>query len=523
MRPMRPFVTPILLPGRPPALQACPLKTMPSMKKKWILVASTALGAITATLMPCVPAHAIGKRHGLEICRIAGVEHDAYCGVTRRALDPNRPQGVQIDVHFVVIPALARNRIQDPVFFFAGGPGQSAIEVAGPVSRMLSRLGNRRDLVFVDQRGTGRSAPLRCADDLPTRPLAETASTEGLVVRMADCRARLQKLPYGDLRNFTSPLAAKDIDAVRVLLEVDRINLIGVSYGTRLALEYTRQFPQTVRRVVLDGVAPNDMALTASFSTDNQAALDAQMSACEADDRCRARYPTLRADWQSLLAGLPRNAGVAHPVTGVVERLNITRDTVLSLVRTPLYTPALAAALPLAISEAAHGRFEPLLGLSSVNAGSRLGSIAEGMHFSVVCSEDLPRVAQNRDAAGADYGDSFSQLYRQICADWPRGILPKEFYDIPALHAAALLLSGGADPVTPPRHGERVARALGPRARHVVVPEAGHGVLALGCMRDVAFKFINAANDGEAQKVEADCAQLIPRPSAFIPVEAAVK
>ena len=170
---------------------------------------------------------------------------------------------------------------------------------------------------------------------------------------------------------------------------------------------------------------------------------------------------------------------MAHPVTGEVQRLTLARDTLLGLVRAPLYVPALASALPLAMTEAARGRFEPLVGLATALSGGRTGALAEGMHFSVVCAEDVPRLAQAADRPGADFGDAFADIYRRACADWPRGAVPAAFYTLPPAPAATLVLSGGADPVTPPRHGERVARALGAKARHVVVPQAGHGVMGL--------------------------------------------
>ena len=466
------------------------------------------------------PSQAAEIRHGLTPCRLQGVEHEAWCGLVSRPFDPARPQGLQIDVHFAVLPALARNRKLDAVFYFAGGPGQSAIDLAGPVGRMLSRLSYRRDIVLIDQRGTGKSAPLRCPEAAATRPLAESANTEGQITRLRECRAGLQKLPYGDLRHFSTTLAAKDAEAVRSVLELEQVNLIGSSYGTRVALEYMRLFPHAVRRSVLDGVAPPDMVLPASFSTDNQAALDGLVSYCEADERCRKLYPGLRADWQALLAGLPRMVSITHPVTGVVERLNLTRDSLLALTRQPLYVPALAAALPLAVTEAARGRFEALVGLSSASSGNRTQPLAEGMHFSVVCGEDFPRLAQAKDVRGADFGDSFAQLYQQVCADWPRAVLDKEFYEMPVARNSTLVLSGGADPATPPRHGERVVRALGNRARHVVVPQAGHGLMALGCLRDVIYRFIDAPSDAEALQVDVDCARSIPRPPAFAPVAA---
>ncbi len=465
-------------------------------------------------------ANAAESRPGLASCRLKGVEHDAWCGVLRRPLDPAQPQGRQIEVHYAVLPALARNRQPDPVLFFAGGPGQSAIELAGAASRLLARLGNRRDIVLIDQRGTGRSAPLRCAEPAPTQPLAEAASVAAQTERLRQCAVELQKLPQGDLRHYTTWVAMQDADAVRQALGVAQVNLVGGSYGTRAALEYLRQFPQAVRRVVIDGVAPPDMVLPASFSTDNQAALDAVFTACAAEPACTARHPRLRADWQALLASLPREVNVQHPITGQPERFTLTRDMLLGLVRAPLYVPALASALPLALGQATQGRFEALMGVGS-GLGGGAGRLWEGMHFSVVCAEDLPRLAQAADRPGADYGDSFAEQYRRICADWPRGTVPPAFYSVPVAKVPVLLLSGGADPVTPPRHGQRVAQALGAQARHVVVPQAGHGVMALPCMRDVLFRFIDAAEGADALKVDADCARNIPRPPAFQPVTAA--
>ncbi|MDO8420443.1 MAG: alpha/beta hydrolase [Rubrivivax sp.] len=478
--------------------------------------------ALTVGALACLPVQAAESRPGLQPCRLQGVEHEALCGSVRRALDPTAPQGTQIEVHFAVLPALARNRKPDPVFFFAGGPGQSAIEIAGSAARMLGRLSNRRDIVLVDQRGTGRSAPLVCDEPSPTQPLVEALDPARVFTRLAGCRARLQRLPHGDLRHYTTVLAMQDTDAVRRQLGAESVNVVGGSYGTRAALDYMRQFPQAVRRAVIDGVAPPDMVLPASFSTDNQAALDAVFAACEADKACAARYPMLRVDWRELLVTLPRDVGVAHPVTGEVQRLTLTRDTLLGLVRTPLYVPSLASALPLALTEAARGRFEPLAGLATAMSGGRTGALAEGMHFSVVCAEDAPRLAHATDRAGADFGAAFADLYRRVCADWPRGDVPAAFYTLPSASAATLVLSGGADPVTPARHGARVARALGAKARHVVVPEAGHGVMGLACLRDAVFRFIDADSDDDALRVDADCARALPRPPVFVPVTAEV-
>ena len=455
-------------------------------------------------------------------CRIAGVRNGVRCGVLSRPLDPARPGGTKIDVHYAVVPAIARRKLPDPAFVLAGGPGQSAIDVAPSMLALLNRLGNRRDIVFVDQRGTGRSAPLQCKAT-GTEALADLVDPERQAARLARCRADLLARRHigaaDDLRFFTTTLAMQDLDAVRDALGAQRINLVGASYGTRAALEYQRQFPARLRRSVIDGIAPPDMVLPASFAIDGQAAFESMLAACEAEPACTAAHPRLRADWAALLQRLPQTVRVADPLTGRPETLVLTRNALLGAVRGPLYIPALAAALPVAIAAAARGEFTALVGLAGALGTPRGGAVALGMHFSVVCAEDMPLLERDTAlAATADTADASLSLYCRVCADWPRGAVPEAFYTVPPSAAPVLLLSGGLDPATPPRHGERVAQALGPLARHVVVPNAGHGVMGLGCMRDVVYRFIDAADDRDALGVDAGCAVAIPRPPAFQPV-----
>lgn len=478
------------------------------------LIALATLATLTILLLASAAAHAAPE----HACRLAGLPNELRCGSIERPLDPARPEGTRIQVHYLVVPALARNKLPDAVLLLAGGPGQSAIRIAPAVVQRLSRLNNRRDLVFIDQRGTGKSAPLECADD-SRLPVAEQLDGAAQMRRIEACRLALQKLPQGDLRQYTTPIAMQDMDAVREALGVPQWNLIGASYGTRAALEYLRQFPSRVRRTVIDGVAPPDMALPASFSTDTQAALDALFKA-------QAKtYPGLQADWERLLATLPRTVSVANPLTGAPERFEVDRALLLRAVRPPLYAPALASALPAAIEAALQGRFEGMFGLSTA-LGSKPGmKLAMGMHFSVICAEDMPRLAASTDKPGADFGRSDAQMYEQACKTWPRGELPAAFYTLPPAPSPVLVLSGGADPATPPRHGERVAQALGKghpeRVQHLVVPEAGHGVTGLPCMGDVLFRFIDAKTDAAALPQDGSCAIRIPRPVAFQPVKAA--
>ncbi|MEO9068349.1 MAG: alpha/beta fold hydrolase, partial [Caldimonas sp.] len=200
-------------------------------------------------------------------CHVAGIRNGVLCGSVDRPLDPARPQGTRIVVRYVVVPAMARRKLPDPVFLLAGGPGQSAVALAASTMPLFARLNNRRDIVFVDQRGTGGSAPLQCQDP-DHETLAEQADPDRQYRLTMACKAELLKLPYigteRDLGLFTTWIAVQDLDAVRQALGAARIDLVGGSYGTRVALEYLRQFPAAVRRTVIDGVAPPDMALPAS-------------------------------------------------------------------------------------------------------------------------------------------------------------------------------------------------------------------------------------------------------------------
>jgi len=482
--------------------------------------AALALRAAAAFVL-LAGAGAAASAQVLSECRVAGIRNSVQCGVVQRALDPARPDGPKIDVHYVVAPAMARRKLPDPVFVLAGGPGQSAIQIAPQMLALLSRLNNRRDIVFVDQRGTGRSAPLECED--PQREtLADQADPDRQLKLLMQCKRRLLTLPYirqaSDLGFFTTTLAMQDLDAVRRQLGAARIDLVGASYGTRAGLEYLRTFPDAVRRVVLDGVAPPDMALPASFSTDGQAAFDALLAACEAESACHREHPTLRTDWAALLKSLPKQVSAPHPLTGRPETFTLTREMLLGAVRGPLYGPALAAALPAAIDDAAHGRYDGIVGLGATLSSRKGLKLAMGMHFSVVCAEDLPRLRDNHDRPGTDFSADFAAMYQRLCSAWPRGAVPPEFYAVTPGRAPVLLLSGGVDPATPPRHGERVARALGPAAQHVIVPNAGHGVMAIGCMRDVVYRFIDTPDDREATRVDASCVKAIPRPAAFEPI-----
>ena len=448
-------------------------------------------------------------------CRLPDFPQEVQCGHIQRPLNPAQPEGKKIDIHYVVVPSQDRNKLKDAVFLLAGGPGQSAIELAGFGQAIFGRLNRRRDLVFVDQRGTGRSAPLHC----PELENSADVVDQETMFKMADaCMKNLQKLAYGDLSYFSTSIAVQDLEAVRQELGYGAINLVGASYGTRAGLEYLRQYPTSVRRLVLDGIAPPDMRLP---SADAQVALDGVFADCAKDAQCNATYPDLAGRWKKLFNSLPQQISIRHPRLANQLHIPMTRDTLIGLVHKTLYSPSTTAALPYVITQAERGHFEPLVTLSGALSLVGPGAIAYGMHFSVWCGEAYarPNTATPKD----DFEMMTSAMYNRVCEKWPRASISPAFFDIPASIAPVLLLSGGIDPVTPTRHGAAVATALGAKARHISVENAGHGLLAHGCVRDVVYRYVNAKDDAEASRVDVACVRQIPRPLVWLaPVAAAV-
>ncbi|MBC3881010.1 alpha/beta hydrolase [Undibacterium sp. LX40W] len=448
-----------------------------------------------------------------KACRIPNFPQEVQCGQVSRPLDPSQPDGKKIDVHYVVLPSQDRNKLPDAVFLLAGGPGQSAIGVSAFGESMLGKLNRRRDLVFVDQRGTGKSAPLKC----PKLENDETPMDQAAVVkRVLECKDDLQKLPHGDLRFYTTSIAVQDLEAVRAAQNYSAINLVGVSYGTRVGLEYLRQFPKSVRRLVIDGVVPPDLNL---LGTDAKAALDGIFADCKADTRCNTAYPDLENRWKHLLSGGTRQATFTHPRLGTEVSMPISREDIIGMVFRGLYSPTVTSVLPYAIAQADQGKFGPL---ANLGGGFNLPSptaMSMGMHYSVWCSEAYVK------PPAANVNDELSSVmannYGKICSAWPRGDVPAEFFTIPKSNSPVLLLSGGIDPVTPTRNGDQVAKALGEKARHLFIKNAGHGLIGQGCVREVVNNFVAAKDDQEAAKVDASCVVQIPRPLVWVAPKAA--
>jgi len=454
------------------------------------------------------------RRMALERCRIKGIGRETLCGKLEVFEDRAAKRGRKIGIRVAVVPALARDASPDPLFLLAGGPGQAATDAFGPLMGAFDPVRKTRDLVLVDQRGTGGSHKLDCEmvpkdADLRTRLEAELAPEK--------FRACLGKLD-ADPRLYTTAIAMQDLDEVRAALGYERINLWGGSYGTRAALVYARMFPDRVRTLTLDGVAPGSLRLPLFFARDGQRALDLLVDHCAADKACGKRFPDLRGRLDDLLRRLearPASIRVEDPLTGAPIDVTITRGRFVGIMRGLLYSADLTALLPLTLERAAAGDYRSFLAQADQLGSGPGGALALGMMLSVLCAEDVPFIAPDeleRLSQGTFLGVHPAREFFAACSAWPRGAVAEGHREPVRSEAPALLLSGELDPVTPPSWAEDAARTL-PRSKHVVVPGVGHGVTASGCLPDLVRDFIK---NGTALGLDTRCATKLKRPPFFL-------
>jgi pimeloyl-ACP methyl ester carboxylesterase len=410
-----------------------------------------------------------------------------------------------IDVHVTWLPAGDRGEpAADPVFFIAGGPGQAASDHAGGIAAALREVRKQRHLFLVDQRGTGKSGALACPKSVEERFKAST-DPDDIVEYARLCGEGLG----ADARFYTTTRAVADLEAVRAALGVPQVNLVGVSYGTRVAQQYAATHPAATRTLVLDGVAPNDLVVGGEFARMFERSLALRSKACAADAACTKRYPVdLRAQVAALkrkLDAAPVEVEFRDPATGEARTGTLSGQTVTGLAFLFSYLPQAASLLPVVVDEASQGRYGPLMALATLGTGSAQGGMNRPMQWSVICAEDADRYRADPADAGTVLGADLSRLFFSACAHWPRGTRPATFARPLATKVPALLMSGELDPVTPPEYGERVAKTL-PAARHLVLQGQGHNVLATGCMPKLVGQFIERA---DAKSLDAKCLESI--------------
>jgi pimeloyl-ACP methyl ester carboxylesterase len=460
-------------------------------------------------------AHA-GKPLALRECRLEGAgalgSAAAQCGWYSTPENPDEPQGRQLRLHVAVIPALRLKPAPDPLFVFSGGPGQAASDFYLSVQAAFARIRRDRDIVLIDQRGTGRSNRLDC--QLPDENLAgiDPAGLGQLV------QACLDALP-GDPRFYTTSIAVRDLENVRVALGYQSINLYGVSYGTRVAQHYMRRYPTTVRSAVLDGAVPAGIGLGPEIAIEAQRALDGVFQRCADDQDCAREFPQIDRQFRTLQARLrarPVTVQVADPVTARVDQVTVDSGRLAAAVRLLTYSDETVSTLPLLIHEAqVLGQPQALAAQYLMIKRSTESSIAGGMHFAVVCSEDAPRWGQagisEERLADTYIGPSFMAALRAVCGQWPRGPVDEDFAAPMRSDVPVLILSGGNDPVTPRRYADQVLTGFA-HGKHLVLEGQGHGQLANSCVPRVISQFIER---GTAAAIDDACIRNIT-PAPFM-------
>ncbi|UTW45781.1 alpha/beta fold hydrolase [bacterium SCSIO 12696] len=420
--------------------------------------------------------------------------------------NPAQPDGRKIPIHLAVIPARKSTANKAPLFMFAGGPGQGAIDSFAPLLNRFHQIRQQRDIVLIDQRGTGQSNPLNCPAQ--HSQVSEPLAPEQLANYVRDCLQQLK----GDPRFYTTSIAISDFEQIRQSLGYDKIHILGVSYGTRVAQTYLKYHPDSISTVILDGVLPTELVVGSEHATNLQQTLNDLFKRCERSNDCNKRFPRLQAKLQQLVqktTEAPPTLTVKHPVSGKTTEIQVSKDVLATAIRLLSYAPETQALLPLLISEAADNNDLGQVATSALMIEGQLqGAISRGMEWSVICSEDYAHaLRQPKSPAGDDpallLGDVMTQISEQVCPNWRLGSSPRDFHKAFSSSTPVLLLSGEYDPVTPPKYGEQALQQYA-NGRHIVAKGQGHSVIQRGCMPAVINQFLN---DESNKNLDMSCLQ----------------
>ncbi|HEY1771905.1 MAG TPA: alpha/beta hydrolase [Gammaproteobacteria bacterium] len=453
-------------------------------------LAAIAVGGQAATATRPTPARPV-----FETCQIgagdAAQRLQALCTTITVPEDRAHPEGRHIGLHVALLKARASTPKPDALFFIAGGPGQASTEAFLEEAPAFDRIRSEHDIVLVDQRGTGGSNRLDC----PTPTSGADESEAAVTADTAECLKHLA----GDPRFYTTTVAVQDLDAVRAALGYPSVDLYGISYGTRVALQYVRTYPDSVRSVILDGVVPADLALGPEVSLDAQRALGLIFKRCDADTACHEAFPDLTRDFAGLrlrLTAHPASVTLRDPLSGAPRTEQLTWGKVAEAVHLMSYQSETASLLPLLIHQAsAKQDYAPLMGTALIFSDQVEDSFAGGMAAAVLCTEDAPFLKGYDSKALQDtyLGAYTVDRLQKSCRAWPRGVIAPDFKQPVVSSKPVLLLSGEDDPITPPANAERAARTLS-NSLSLVVPGQGHGNVFRGCVPRIAALFVDAGS-----------------------------
>jgi len=448
----------------------------------------------------------------LQPCKRPDIAEELLCGKLEVFENRQAHRGRTIKLNVVVVPALEQSSKQEPLFDLAGGPGIASTQAAAFYATDVRHFLSHRDVVLVDQRGTGQSNPLQCPhDDSPQHWLSEMYPVE----YVKNCRQVLEQ--HADLTQYTTPIAMDDLDDVRAWLGYERINLFGLSYGSRAVQVYLRQHPEHVRSVVIMGVDPPYQKLPLYHARDGQRAMYLLLDECASDSRCNAAFPQIKQELARVLARLMRQPAAVNyllPETGKPTRVEIARDVFAEKLRALMYAPATSRQIPFIIHHAASNDFVPFLNAVIPRDRNAPDFIADGMYLSVTCAEDIPFI-DPAFAARLNKSNLFDNYrvaqQRRACSLWPRGPLPNDYHEPVGADAPVLIVSGYMDPVTPPQWAEGVASHL-PNSKHVIIRHDAHlpdGLAHPDCLYKLIVDFLN---QGSAKALDTSCIEQMTPP-----------
>jgi pimeloyl-ACP methyl ester carboxylesterase len=423
----------------------------------------------------------------------------AYCAQFAVPEDWDHPQGRQIHLRVAVVRALAADALPDVAVFLDGGPGGAATDDYPAVAHALEPLRKRRHLLLIDQRGTGGSNPLDCgdsgwidgADPAPgSRPGAPAPPPAAQLERIRRCAQRLA--PRAAPEFYATTDAIRDLEAVRLALGAPLLDLVGVSYGTRVAQQYARRYPAAVRSIVLDSAVPNPLVLLSEHARNLEDVVQQRLGRCRADADCLHRFGDSYAalkQVQALLRRAPQSVEMRDPQSFELVRRTLGAEELAALVRFYAYSAATSALLPYVIFEAQAGRYAPLLSQAQLVVGDVAEHINGGMSASVLCAEDADLLVDQPQDADTLLGAAVVREARRSCEAWPHGRRPADFHEPFRGTMPVLVLAGEFDPVTPPRYGAQIVHEL-PHARLLQARGQGHAVVGVGCMPRLVGDFV---------------------------------
>ncbi len=451
----------------------------------------------------------------LEPCELQGVLGETSCGTLQVYEDREAMSGRKIGINIVVLHATGQSPAPDPFVFIPGGPGESATELAGYIAQAHAGIRQGRDILLVDQRGTGGSHPLNCefygSPDDPQSYLGRFFPIEDVET----CRSQLES--SANLGLYTTPLAMDDLDDVRQALGYEQLNLFGGSYGTRAVQVYLRRHGAHTRTAILHGVTTTGAFIPRDLAPDAQRALEGVIDDCLADESCAGAFPDIRGEVESVFSRLeagPVPVEVLNPLTGDIVEIQLSRDNVAEAVRYLLYGSGSAGNIPVYIHHAAQGDFTPLGEYALFERRFIVASGSNGMYLSVTCAEDVPFIEPGegeRLAKGTFLGDYRVRDQRDACAVWRRGDIPEDYAEPIRSSVPILILSGQWDPVTPPQYGDYVSKYL-ENSLHVVVPYGGHGFNGLEGVDCIDGLMEQTVEQGSVEGLDTSCVQEVRRP-----------